>query len=49
MTLHYCAFQNHMNSEVQKPKLTFTFFAAVNHRSGCLRPGSDTLLFMSRT
>ena len=35
--MHYYTFQNHMNSEVQKPKLTFAFFTAVNHLSGCLR------------
>ena len=32
-----CAFQNHTNSEVQKPKLTFAFFTSVYHLSGPLR------------
>ena len=41
--MHYYTFQNHMNSEVQKPKLTFAFFTAVNHLSGCLRNQKFTL------
>ena len=42
--MHYCSFQNQMNSEVQKPKLTFAFFAGVNHLSGSLRNQQFTLM-----
>ena len=41
--INYCAFQKHVNSDVQNPTDLFAFFAAVNILSGPLRKQNLTL------
>ena len=41
--LYYCAFQKHVNSDVQSPTDAFAFFAEINILSGPLRKQNFSL------